>query len=59
MDGEMDGEMVVELNGNHRAGASHALTINNNNNNNANSNGNNNNDTIIPLFIIIVTAMAC
>ena len=46
MDGEMDGEMVVERDGNHLTGASHVIPIvtSNNNNNNVNSNDNNNND---------------
>ena len=59
MDGEMDGGIVVERNGNRRTWASYAIQISNNNSNNVNINYNNNNNTTITIIIIMVTAKTC
>ena len=53
-DGEMEGEIAVERDGNRRTGASHPIiiTLSNNKEKNLNSNDNNNNDTIITIALI-------
>ena len=53
-DGEMEGEIAVERDGDRRTGASHPIiiTLSNNNKKNLNSNDNNNYDTIITIVLI-------